>query len=308
MVDVGKMIAKVRKDRGLSQFQLAEQIGMSKQAISHYETGKREPDYVTLEAIADILNVPITMLISEDDQKRALQEIYAGYDKTAKMKSTLQEVDFETAAIRATETLLKYRVSAAPVIPLTILKAMPGIIVVSFTEMADVDGLDSDSLVALFGVENQDAVTFSREGVDGLRYVVAYNQRLPMYMLQQSLAREIGHIILRHNVTNLDDRQTTEALYFARYLLCPRPLIKALMDTCTSLTIEAVGNITGCYGRYIAGISKTPGAHVPAEMNRKIREVFSDYIQRFLEYRNLMPDNENAALADFGSYMDNYEE
>ena len=79
MIDVGKMISKVRKDRGYSQQQLADKLNLSKQAVSNYEMGKREPDYVTLEAIADALNVPMTMLISPEEQERALNEIYASY-------------------------------------------------------------------------------------------------------------------------------------------------------------------------------------------------------------------------------------
>ena len=82
MIDVGKMIAKVRNDRGYSQQRLADKLNLSKQAISNYETGKREPDYVTLEAIADALNVPITMLISPEEQAQALKEIYATYPRS----------------------------------------------------------------------------------------------------------------------------------------------------------------------------------------------------------------------------------
>lgn len=87
MIDVGKMIAKVRKDRGYSQQQLADKLNLSKQAVSNYETGKREPDYVTLEAIADALNVPMTMLISPEDQERALNEIYATYEAGKKLQA-----------------------------------------------------------------------------------------------------------------------------------------------------------------------------------------------------------------------------
>ena len=76
MIDVGKMISSIRKERGLSQLQLAEKLSISKQAISNYERGIREPDYVTLEAIADVLNVPIAMLISREDQEKALRKLY----------------------------------------------------------------------------------------------------------------------------------------------------------------------------------------------------------------------------------------
>ena len=85
MIDVGKMISKVRKDRGYSQQQLADKLSLSKQAVSNYENGKREPDYVTLEAIADALNVPITMLISPEEQEQALNEIYATYPSEKKL-------------------------------------------------------------------------------------------------------------------------------------------------------------------------------------------------------------------------------
>lgn len=83
MIDVGKMIASIRNDRGYSQQQLANKLGITKQAVSNYERGLREPDYVTLEAIADVLNVPVSMLISRDEQEKALNDIYATYPKEA---------------------------------------------------------------------------------------------------------------------------------------------------------------------------------------------------------------------------------
>lgn len=92
MIYVGKMIAKVRIERGYSQKQLADKLNLSKQAISNYETGKREPDYVTLEAIADALNVPVTMLISPEEQERALNEIYATYSTDKKIKEIGQQL------------------------------------------------------------------------------------------------------------------------------------------------------------------------------------------------------------------------
>ena len=103
MIDVGKMIAKVRKDRGYSQQQLADKLNLSKQAVSNYETGKREPDYVTLEAIADALNVPMTMLISPEDQERALNEIYATYETGKKLQAIGQQL---TAPSRSPEWLV----------------------------------------------------------------------------------------------------------------------------------------------------------------------------------------------------------
>lgn len=87
MVDVGKMISTIRRDRGISQMQLALKIKVTKQTISNYERGERVPDYETLEAIADALNVPVSMLISRDEQKKALDAIYDTYGDGAKRAS-----------------------------------------------------------------------------------------------------------------------------------------------------------------------------------------------------------------------------
>lgn len=90
MLDVGKMIAQIRKDRGMSQIQLARKANLTKQTISNYERGERKPDYVTLETIADILNVPVSMLISREEQQQALSSIYAGYIQSAENVKSLR--------------------------------------------------------------------------------------------------------------------------------------------------------------------------------------------------------------------------
>lgn len=86
MIEVGKMIASVRRERGLSQSQLAQKLNCSKQAISNYERGTRDPDYETLEAIADILNCPIAFFVSPEDQARSLAGIYGNYPLPANLR------------------------------------------------------------------------------------------------------------------------------------------------------------------------------------------------------------------------------
>ena len=46
-----------RENKGLSQNELAEKIGMSKSVISMYENGKRFPSFDALEVICDFFNV-----------------------------------------------------------------------------------------------------------------------------------------------------------------------------------------------------------------------------------------------------------
>lgn len=62
---VGACISKERKKAGLSQEALAEQLHVTRQTISNWESGKSLPDIETLKALAQALNVPIEHLIYE---------------------------------------------------------------------------------------------------------------------------------------------------------------------------------------------------------------------------------------------------
>lgn len=79
MANIGKMITLCRKQRGYTQDDLAKMLNCTKQAISHYETNRRRPDYETLEAIADLLNVPMAFFLSDIEKKEDLEKIYATY-------------------------------------------------------------------------------------------------------------------------------------------------------------------------------------------------------------------------------------
>lgn len=47
-----------RVARGLTQFQLAEQVGKKEIEISRYETGRAQPDAETKRRIAEVLQKP----------------------------------------------------------------------------------------------------------------------------------------------------------------------------------------------------------------------------------------------------------
>ena len=53
----------LRTRKRLTQAQLAEDLGLSRSAVSMYERGEREPDFETLELIADYFNVDMNFLI-----------------------------------------------------------------------------------------------------------------------------------------------------------------------------------------------------------------------------------------------------
>ena len=55
-------LKKLRLDRGLTQSQLSEALGISKSAISMYECGNREPELDVLQQFADFFGVDLNVL------------------------------------------------------------------------------------------------------------------------------------------------------------------------------------------------------------------------------------------------------
>jgi transcriptional regulator with XRE-family HTH domain len=69
----GDRIALLREKNGLTQEELSAKLGISRAALSHYETNRREPDYNTLQKIADFFEVSIDYLLGRtDDPKRTM--------------------------------------------------------------------------------------------------------------------------------------------------------------------------------------------------------------------------------------------
>ena len=62
----GPTIKKLREEKGITQSELAEQIGVSSQAISKWETSKGLPDITLIEPLSKALGVSIMELISGD--------------------------------------------------------------------------------------------------------------------------------------------------------------------------------------------------------------------------------------------------
>ena len=60
------MLKYLRNREHLSQSELADKLGVAKSTISMYEVGKREPDFETLESIADLFNVDMNFLLGKD--------------------------------------------------------------------------------------------------------------------------------------------------------------------------------------------------------------------------------------------------
>lgn len=67
MMDLSNKIYEMRKAQGLSQEQLAEKLGVSRQSVSKWESGEAIPELERLIAISKIFNVTTDYLLKESD-------------------------------------------------------------------------------------------------------------------------------------------------------------------------------------------------------------------------------------------------
>ncbi|ANY74553.1 Transcriptional regulator [Paenibacillus lactis] len=59
----GSRIAKLREQKGWTQEELSELIGISRASLSHYEQNRRKPNLETLTRLADIFETTIDKII-----------------------------------------------------------------------------------------------------------------------------------------------------------------------------------------------------------------------------------------------------
>lgn len=79
---IGKYIAQKRKEKNLTQMQLAERLNISNKTISKWENGNCMPDYSVIEGLCHELSITIAELMDGED---AEQNSIRVYDETQMM-------------------------------------------------------------------------------------------------------------------------------------------------------------------------------------------------------------------------------
>lgn len=62
---VGENIKRIRQEKGITQKQLGEILGISQSAVGQFETNKPPQNIKTLKRIADALDVSVSDLVSD---------------------------------------------------------------------------------------------------------------------------------------------------------------------------------------------------------------------------------------------------
>ena len=107
---IGDLIKSARKNKGLTQSELAEMLSISASAIGLYEQNRREPDIGTIVKIARILEVNLNYLLGFGDQKyeelsepnKVLHDVaHIFYNETEKPADEGKLTEHEAAVLNA---------------------------------------------------------------------------------------------------------------------------------------------------------------------------------------------------------------
>ncbi|MDF2907229.1 MAG: DNA-binding protein [Herbinix sp.] len=103
-IQIGTIIAAKRKERGITQEELANHLGVSKPAVSKWESGQSYPDILLLPILASYFDITVDQLIGYEPQmtKEDIRKLYY------RLTQSFTKEPFEKVFSECEEYLRKY--------------------------------------------------------------------------------------------------------------------------------------------------------------------------------------------------------
>lgn len=106
-MDFGENLKRAREEKGYTQQHLADELFVTRQAVSKWEHGTRYPDLLTTKCIAEILGVSIDSLVSNDEMKEfAEKQSITNSQKGEKIITTLYAIVALLSATRLIQGII----------------------------------------------------------------------------------------------------------------------------------------------------------------------------------------------------------
>lgn len=74
MVKIGKLLQGLRKEKGMTQEQLAERMGVARRTVSRWETGSNMPDLDILVELSDLYGADLREILSGERKGEHMNE------------------------------------------------------------------------------------------------------------------------------------------------------------------------------------------------------------------------------------------
>jgi transcriptional regulator with XRE-family HTH domain len=96
-MNYGERLKRLREDRKLSQQQLADRLNINRSTYARYELGQTQPDYETLQRLADFYEVSVDYLFGRENNNN-LPELTAKDKKdiAKQLERILEAMDSDT--------------------------------------------------------------------------------------------------------------------------------------------------------------------------------------------------------------------
>ena len=94
-MEIGSKLKKARNEKGLTQEQTADALGVSRQTISNWENNKSYPDIISVVKMSEIYSISLDHLLKEDNSmngKQTYMEYLEETTNTVKSKRNLEKV------------------------------------------------------------------------------------------------------------------------------------------------------------------------------------------------------------------------
>jgi transcriptional regulator with XRE-family HTH domain len=110
-INIGRVIMQGRKAKGITQEELAQFMGVSKVAVSKWETGQSYPDITYLPQLAAYFNISVDELLGYEPQmtKEEIRRLYY------RLSEKFAQEPFE-AVIGQCQTIIKKYISCFPLL------------------------------------------------------------------------------------------------------------------------------------------------------------------------------------------------
>ncbi len=92
-MEIGSKLKNARNEKGLTQEQAAETLGVSRQTISNWENNKSYPDIISVIKMSDIYSISLDHLLKEEkSMNQTYQEFLEESTNTVKAKRRLEKM------------------------------------------------------------------------------------------------------------------------------------------------------------------------------------------------------------------------
>ena len=107
-IEIANRLQQLRKEKGLSQEQLAEALGISRQAVSKWERAESSPDTDNLICLAKLYNVSLEDLLNTDQSINEIIETSRNESSSTEVSDDVEESPKERimSAINGTVVIL----------------------------------------------------------------------------------------------------------------------------------------------------------------------------------------------------------